>query len=101
MEQPRPEQLRRRGLAWMVFGFAVCPCHLPFTLLAVGAIFGGTALGAAITGNPLTVGVVLGAVTALAYVHGLRLVRRADGCTTGGCSTADESAVRSRPALRR
>jgi Fe2+ transport system protein B len=104
MERPRAQQdsdqLRRRGLAWLVFGFAVCPCHLPFTLLAVGAVFGGTAVGAAITG-PLTAGVVLGAVTALAYVNGLRLVRRADSCTSGACSAAVESAAPSRPALRR
>jgi len=81
------EQLRRRGRAWLWFGFAVCPCHLPFTLLAVGTLFGGTAVGTAITGNPLTVGVALGTVTAIAYVKGWRLVRAAEACGTGACGT--------------
>ena len=80
-------RLRRRGLAWLWFGFAVCPCHLPFTLLAVGALFGGTAIGAAITGNPLPVGVVLGTITVIAYVKGLRMVRAADACSAGSCGT--------------
>ena len=81
-------QRRRRGLAWLAFGFAICPCHLPFTLLAVGAIFGGTAIGATITGNPVAVGVVLGVVTVLAYRKGLQLLREPGTCSTGACSTA-------------
>jgi hypothetical protein len=86
-------QLRRRGLLWLVVGFAVCPCHLPFTLLAVGTVLGGSALGATIIGNPLAVGVALGTLTALAYIKGLRLLRAADGCATGACDTASESAL--------
>jgi hypothetical protein len=89
-----PERMMRRGRAWLWFGFAVCPCHLPLTLLAVGTLFGGTAVGAAITGSPLAVGVALGAVTALAYVKGWRLVRAAEACRAGGCvptsTTTDE-----------
>ena len=80
-------RLRGRALLWFVFGFAVCPCHLPFTLLALGALFGGTAIGATITGNPLVVGIALGIITALAYRKGLRLLRAADTCATGACST--------------
>jgi len=79
------ERLRRRGRAWLWFGFAVCPCHLPFTLLAVGTLLGGTSIGATITGNPLTVGVVLGAVTAFAYVKAWRLMRTAGNCGSGTC----------------
>ena len=95
-----PEQLLRRGRAWLWFGFAVCPCHLPLTLLAVGTLFGGTAIGAAITGNPLTVGVALGTVTALAYVKGWRLMRAADrcgeACGTTTVTTGEERAVTTR-----
>ena len=94
-------RLRRRGLLWLVVGFAVCPCHLPFTLLAVGTVLGGSALGATITGNPLAVGVGLGALTVLAYLKGLRLLSAADRCTTGACDPAKESTVLARPPLRR
>ena len=95
------EQLRRRGRAWLWFGFAVCPCHLPFTLLAVGTLFGGTALGAAITGNPLTVGVALGTVTVLAYVKGWRLVRAAETCRAGTCGPTRVATDEEHPALTR
>ncbi len=75
-------RLRWRGRFWLVAGFALCPCHLPFTLMAVGAVLGGTVVGDAVTGSPLVVAGVLAAVTALAYRRGLRLLRAADACTT-------------------
>jgi hypothetical protein len=78
-------RLRRRGQGWLIAGFAVCPCHLPFTLAAVGTVIGGTAVGDALTGNPVVVGVVLGTVTVVAYVRGLRLLRAAERCSTGAC----------------
>jgi hypothetical protein len=87
----RGARLRWRGRFWLAAGFAVCPCHLPFTLIAVGALLGGTAVGDAVTGNPLVVAVVLGAVTALAYRRGLRLLRAADACAAGACRPAVRS----------
>jgi hypothetical protein len=89
-EAANPEQLRRRGLLWLVAGFAVCPCHLPFTLAAVGALIGGTAVGDLVTGNAVATGVVLGAGTAVAYVKGLRLLSSADACATGACPAPGE-----------
>jgi hypothetical protein len=80
-------RLRRRGQGWLIAGFAVCPCHLPFTLAAVGTVVGGTAVGDAVTGNPVVVGIVLGSVTVVSYVRGLRLLRAAETCTTGACPT--------------
>jgi hypothetical protein len=87
---PRPDEaaaLRRRGLVWTVLGFVVCPCHLPLTLAAVGAVAGGTAAGDLLTGHPLPVGIVLGTLTIGAYLRAWRLGRAADRCSTGTCPT--------------
>jgi hypothetical protein len=83
--------LRRRGLVWAVLAFAVCPCHLPLTLAAVGAVAGGTAVGDLLTGHPLAVGLVLGALTAGAYGQAWRLSRAAGRCSTGTCRTPRSS----------
>ncbi len=84
--------LRRRSLVWAVLAFAVCPCHLPLTLAAVGAVAGGTAVGDLFTGHPLVVGLVLGALTAGAYGQAWRLGRAAGRCRTGACPSPRLSA---------
>lgn len=77
------EQLRRRGFLLVLAGFAVCPCHLPFTLAAVGFVAGGTALGGWIVGHPLQIGVGLGLLTAVAYWRGFAMMRAAEDCASG------------------
>ena len=42
---PAP-QTDKRGLAWIVGAFAICPCHLPLTLGLIGTLLSGTAVGA-------------------------------------------------------
>lgn len=91
----------KRGRKWLVISYVFCPCHIPITLALIGAAFGGTTLGAALTGNALRVGVGLTLVYALVLWRGFRQIRRAKkieaaggtlNCTPAGCSTVPASA---------
>jgi mercuric ion transport protein len=72
-----PEQGDRRGLAWIIGAFVVCPCHLPITLWLVAALLSGTALGALLLGHPYISGAVLSIVWLAGTLHGFNLMRRA------------------------
>ena len=71
-----PEQAGRRGVAWIVGAFVLCPCHLPITLWVVAALLSGTAVGAAILGHPYVSGVVLLIAWLAGTLHGFNLMRR-------------------------
>lgn len=94
---PTARSHEKRGRKWLVISYLFCPCHIPITLALIGAAFGGTAIGAALTGNALRVGIVLTAIYALVLWQGFRQIRRAkqiesEGgaitCTPAGCSVA-------------
>ena len=42
---PQPVALERRGRAWLVWSFILCPCHLPWTLAILTSVFAGTSAG--------------------------------------------------------
>lgn len=71
-------QLERRGRWWLVVSFLACPCHLPWTLAGLGALLGGTALGAALRDHTLVAGMVIGSVWLAGTARGLVLVRKAE-----------------------
>ena len=84
----------KRGRKWLFFSYFLCPCHIPITLGLLGVAFGGTAVGAALTGNALRVGAVLTMMYALVLWRGFRQIRRAKrieaaggtlACTPDGC----------------
>ncbi len=77
--------LERRGRRWLIISFLACPCHLPLTLAAAGAVLGGTALGAALRDHPLAAGLVVGTAWLAGTARGLWLVHRAerDGLACG------------------
>lgn len=77
-----PEQRERRGMAWVIGAFVLCPCHLPLTLAAAGALLGGTALGAALREHPVVAGAVITVAWAAATWHGFRLMRSARAFAT-------------------
>lgn len=94
---PTARAHEKRGRKWLAVSYLFCPCHIPITLALIGAAFGGTALGAALTGNALRVGVVLTSIYALVLWRGFRQIRRAKrieaaggaiACTSAGCSVA-------------
>jgi len=81
---PVARQHERRGRRWLVVSFLFCPCHVPILLVAVGAAFGGTALGALIAGHALWVGIVLTSMYAVLLWRGFRQIRRAKRLERGG-----------------
>jgi hypothetical protein len=71
------ERIERRGTAWVMAAFLICPCHLPITLWAVATVLAGTGAGLAIRQHPAAAGIVITAAWLSATWHGFRLVRRA------------------------
>jgi len=60
----------------------VCPCHLPLTLWAVGALSSGTVLAPFVLGHSLLIGTLTTAAWLSATAYGFHLVRagrRLDG----------------------
>lgn len=89
----------RRGRRWLVVSYVFCPCHLPVTLAVLGVVFGGTTLGAALTGSAWRVGAALTVVYALVLWRGFRQIRiakrlEAEGltvrCSATGCDIASD-----------
>ena len=76
--QPDPSALERRGRLWMLLSFVACPCHLPLTLGALGALLGGTALGALLRDHGLVAGFVISSAWLLGTGRGLWLVRQGE-----------------------
>ena len=72
-----PEQADRRGIAWIVGSFVLCPCHLPITLWVVGAVLSGTALGALFGGHLYLAGAIISIAWLAGTLHGFNLMRRA------------------------
>lgn len=91
---PVAREHEKRGRRWLVVSYLFCPCHIPITLAVLGAVFGGSTIGAAVTGNALRFGVMLTAIYALVLWRGFRQIRVAKRieaaggsltCTTRGC----------------
>lgn len=98
---PQARQHEKRGRRWLVVSYFLCPCHVPITLAVIGAIAGGTAFGAALTGNALRVGIVLTASYSVVLWHGFRQIRRAKRIEAAGGSlrcTPDSCTVMLAPA---
>jgi ABC-type nickel/cobalt efflux system permease component RcnA len=88
-------QHEKRGRKWLVVSYVFCPCHLPIVLMLLGAAFGGTALGATVSGNALGVGIALTAVYGVVLWRGFRQIRWAKrieaaggtlSCSPEGCT---------------
>lgn len=75
----------RRGRRWLIWSFIFCPCHLPVTMTVMGAVLGGTAFGALINRNAITVGVMFGIIYAVGLAIGFRHLRTA-GRSSASCS---------------
>ena len=68
----------RRGLAWIVGSFLICPCHLPMTLAVITGVLSGTALATFISGHRLAAGVAFGIAWVFGTWRGIRLIQRAE-----------------------
>lgn len=73
--------MQNRGLAWVAGAFLFCPCHLPLTLAAAGAVLSGTAAGVALRAHPYLAGAIITTVWAAGTWRGFYLLRAAErGC---------------------
>jgi mercuric ion transport protein len=69
-----------RGLAWLIGGFLICPCHLPLTLSLLATLLSGSAAGALLRGHPLVAGAVVSAAWLAATWRGIRDIHSAQKC---------------------
>lgn len=65
----------RRGWAWVVGSFLLCPCHLPLTLGLAATVLGGTVAGAMLRDHPILAGVLITVVWLIGTWRGVRLLR--------------------------
>jgi Fe2+ transport system protein B len=72
-----PEQADRRGIAWIIGSFVLCPCHLPITLGVAGVVLSGTAIGALLRGHLYIAGAIISITWLAGTLHGFNLMRRA------------------------
>ena len=73
-----PVVLERRGRAWLLWSFLLCPCHLPLTLGVLATVFAGTSLGVVVRDHAWIAGSLITAMWVLGTGYGLRLIRRAE-----------------------
>ena len=76
--------LERRGRAWLLWSFLLCPCHLPLTLAALTAVLAGTSLGVTLRDHVWVAGAIITAAWLAGTGSGLRLIRRAEKAN-GAC----------------
>jgi len=76
--------LERRGRAWLVWSFLLCPCHLPLSLGVLTAVLGGSSLGVLLRDHAVAAGVLISAAWILGTGYGLRLIRQAERAN-GAC----------------
>ena len=72
-----PEQNDRRGIAWVIGSFVLCPCHLPITLAVIAAVLSGTALGVLFRSHLYIAGAIISLTWLVGTLHGFNLMRRA------------------------
>lgn len=94
MQQAPPStlpDLERRGRAWLLWSFLLCPCHLPLTLAVLGTVLAGTSLGVVVRDHAWAAGTIISAAWIAGTGYGLRLIRRAER-TGGACAVPDRAA---------
>lgn len=83
----RARALERRGRAWLLWSFLLCPCHLPLTLAVLTAVLAGTSFGVVLRDHAWVAGTVITAAWLAGTGYGLRLIRRAERAG-GACPTS-------------
>jgi len=81
-----PIELERRGRAWLLWSFLLCPCHLPWTLAILTTVFAGTSLGVAVRDHVWIAGAAVTTAWVIGTGYGFRLIRRAER-SGGACET--------------
>lgn len=76
--------LERRGRAWLLWSFLLCPCHLPLTLGVLTTVFAGTSAGLVLRDHFWVAGTLVTVLWVIGTGYGFRLLRRAD-LANGAC----------------
>lgn len=76
--------LERRGRAWLIWSFLLCPCHLPLSLAALATVLAGTSAGAALRDHTWAAVTVITVAWIVGTGYGLRLIRQAERAN-GAC----------------
>lgn len=79
-------QLEKRGRAWLLWSFLLCPCHLPWTLAIVATVFAGSSVGVLVREHVWVAGTLVTAAWVLGTGYGFRLIRRAERAG-GACAS--------------
>lgn len=70
--------LERRGRAWLLWSFLLCPCHLPLSLAALTAVLAGTSIGVMLRDHVWVAGALISVAWAAGAGYGFRLIRQAE-----------------------
>jgi hypothetical protein len=90
LRTPTPPALERRGRAWLLWSFLLCPCHLPLTLAALTAVLAGTSLGVTLRDHAWLAGAAITTAWLFGTGYGLRLIRQAEKAN-GTCAVRPRS----------
>ena len=88
-------QLEKRGRAWLLWSFLLCPCHLPWTLAILATVFAGSSVGVIVREHVWLAGTLVTAAWVLGTGYGFRLIRRAERAG-GACATSTTRTPRTR-----
>ena len=69
--------LERRGRAWLLWSFLLCPCHLPLSLAALAAVLAGTSAGVVLRDHVWAAGSLMTLTWVVGTGYGFRLIRQA------------------------
>ena len=72
------DALERRGRAWLLGSFLLCPCHLPLSLAALTTVLAGTSAGVLLREHVWLAGSLITAAWVAGTGYGFRLIRRAE-----------------------
>ena len=70
--------LERRGRAWLLWSFLLCPCHLPLSLGVLTAVLAGTSVGVAVRDHVWLAGGLISFLWVIGTGYGFRLIRQAE-----------------------
>jgi hypothetical protein len=70
--------LERRGRAWLLWSFLLCPCHLPLSLAALTTVLAGTSLGVGLREHAWVAATLITAAWIVGTGYGFRLIRQAE-----------------------
>ena len=76
--------LERRGRAWLLWSFLLCPCHLPLTLGVLTTVFAGTSAGLVLRDHVWLAGTLVTVLWIIGTGYGFRLIRQAERAN-GAC----------------